>query len=291
MLVTNETNQDYWFGPLHLDAGVGQTLTVDDTSDTSLYLTDDGVADALNNLYVAGKIGVSGAASPFPRPTGTPELLHGDGSPEGSAYAPQGSVYMRRDQAGLYVKTTAATVDTGWAQSGARDPWSGLDQALGLVASTFPVHMANAYTTPAANSAHGHAVWLNAGTLITGLVVNVVGEASGLTVAYVGIYDAHYDLVAVSANVPASFEGLNGWVKAPLSSAYQVPASGLYYFADIFAGTTLPTIACISGAGEQASQPNPEGQYPYFAGSGSDSTLVSPASPTTSTEAHWVGAY
>ena len=51
MLVTNQTGQDYWFGPLHLTAGVGQTLTVDDTSATSLYLTNDVVADALNNLY------------------------------------------------------------------------------------------------------------------------------------------------------------------------------------------------------------------------------------------------
>ncbi len=65
MLVTNQTAQDYWFGPLHLTAGVGQTLTVDDTSATSLYLLDDTVADALNNLYNSGKITVSGQALPF----------------------------------------------------------------------------------------------------------------------------------------------------------------------------------------------------------------------------------
>ena len=117
MLVTNQTTQDYYFGPLHLLAGVGQTLTVDDTSDTSLYLTDDSVADAINNLYAAGKITVSSAASPFPRPTGMPEVLHGDGSPEGLHYAPQGSLFMRRDGADawhLYVKSTAVTVNTGW---------------------------------------------------------------------------------------------------------------------------------------------------------------------------------
>src|SRR5579859_1322131 len=45
MTLTNQTNQDYWFGPLHLDGGVGTTLIVDDTSATSLYLTDDSVAD------------------------------------------------------------------------------------------------------------------------------------------------------------------------------------------------------------------------------------------------------
>lgn len=65
MLVTNQTTQDYWFGPLHLLGGVNQQLTVDDTSETSLYLTDDSVADAINNLYASGKITVSSAAAPF----------------------------------------------------------------------------------------------------------------------------------------------------------------------------------------------------------------------------------
>jgi hypothetical protein len=118
MLVTNQTSQDYWFGPLHLSAGVGQTLTVDDTTATSLYLTSDAVADALNNLFIAGKISVSGQALPFPRPTGVPELLHGDGSPEGRVYASQGSMYMRRDNTGaanaLYAKATGASFSTGW---------------------------------------------------------------------------------------------------------------------------------------------------------------------------------
>ena len=116
MNVTNNTTQDYWFGPLHL-AGSASNVFVDDTSDTSLYLTDDTVADAINNLYAAGKISVSGAAAPFPRPTGMPEVMHGDGSPEGIHYSPQGSLYMRRDGGDawhLYVKTTAVTVNTGW---------------------------------------------------------------------------------------------------------------------------------------------------------------------------------
>jgi hypothetical protein len=92
-------------------------LTVDDTTETSLYLTDDTVADALNNLYNAGLVSVTGAASPFPRPTGMPQVLHGDGSPEGVHYAPQGSLFMRRDGADgrhLYVKSTAVTISTGW---------------------------------------------------------------------------------------------------------------------------------------------------------------------------------
>lgn len=119
MIITNLTANDYWFGPMHLLAGSGQTLDLDDTSDTSLYLLDDEVADAVNTLYLASNITVSSAAAPFPRATGTPALLHGDGSPEGMVYAPQGSLYLRRDtvqaSTSLYSKQTGVTQNTGWA--------------------------------------------------------------------------------------------------------------------------------------------------------------------------------
>jgi hypothetical protein len=117
MLVTNQASADIYFGPLHLVGGIGQQLTIDDTSATSLYLSDDGVADAVNNAYLAGQIAVSNQAQPFPRPTGVPQLLHGSGSPEGIVYAPQGSMYMRRDGTGannLYTKTTGVTLSSGW---------------------------------------------------------------------------------------------------------------------------------------------------------------------------------
>lgn len=122
MVVTNQTSFDIYFGPLHLGAGVGTTLTVDDTSATSLYLLDDAVADALNNAYLAQKIQVSGQALPFPRPTGEPQMLHGSGSPEGSVYAPPASMFLRRDTSGagnaLYAKTTGRTFSTGWQSFG-----------------------------------------------------------------------------------------------------------------------------------------------------------------------------
>jgi microcystin-dependent protein len=118
MLITNQTPQDYWFGPLHLPANA-VNFSVDDTSATSLYLNDDTVADAINTLYTHTPplITVSNAATPFPRATGVPTILHGDGSPEGIVYAGQGSIYMRRDNTGgtqLYQKTTGIHVNTGW---------------------------------------------------------------------------------------------------------------------------------------------------------------------------------
>ena len=119
MIITNQTSVDYWFGPMHLPAGAGQTLNLDDTSATSLYLLDDHVADQVNTLYQASPplILVTSSAAPFPRPTGTPDVLHGSGSPQGLVYAPQGSLYLRRDNPAansLYVKTTGVTYNTGW---------------------------------------------------------------------------------------------------------------------------------------------------------------------------------
>ena len=95
-----------------------RTLTLDDFSDTSLYLLDDDVADMVNTLSIATKITVSANNTPFPRPTGVPAVLHGDGSPEGKVFAPPGSIFMRRDNLGLtsplYAKTTVVTLNTGW---------------------------------------------------------------------------------------------------------------------------------------------------------------------------------
>lgn len=118
MQVNNLTSADIYFGPLRLPANA-TGYYVDDTTATSLYLTSDVVADALNNAYAANKIQVSGQAQPFPRPTGTPQILHGDGDPEGLVFAPQGSAFLRRDglqsNGGvIYVKTTGVTLSTGW---------------------------------------------------------------------------------------------------------------------------------------------------------------------------------
>ena len=125
MNVNNLTSQDIYFGPLHLLPNA-VNYYVDDTSATSLYLTNDSVADALNNAYAAGKISVSSQAQPFPRPTGTPEILHGDGSPEGLVFSSQGSIFMRRDNSGannaLYAKTTGIELSTGWLAFAAAAP-------------------------------------------------------------------------------------------------------------------------------------------------------------------------
>jgi hypothetical protein len=56
---------------MYLPAGNGSTLTIDDTTDTGLYLIDDTVAEAVNSLALSMMITVTpGTGSPYPRPTG-----------------------------------------------------------------------------------------------------------------------------------------------------------------------------------------------------------------------------
>jgi microcystin-dependent protein len=198
MLVTNQTSDDYWFGPLHLNAGVGTTLTVDDTSSTSLYLTNDSVADALNNLYNSGKILVSGQAQPFPRPTGIPQLLHGDGSPEGRIFAPQGSTYMRRDNTGasstLYVKTTGVTISTGW-------------QAIATDAQAAPTGVIHPYAGPAAPMSwilcDGSAVSRTLYAALFGVCGTLYGSGDG---------SSTFNVPDLRGRVPAGFAASGGHV-------------------------------------------------------------------------------
>jgi hypothetical protein len=151
MTVTNLTPEDYWFGPLHLPAN--GSLVVDITTNASLYLTNDAVADALNSLYnnSPAKINVTNPPVPFPRPTGVPALLHGSGSPEGGVFAAQGSTYMRRDNTGsansLYAKTTGVTISTGWEAVGGG--------TVGRVAGIYDLNTSTTETSLISGSAAG----------------------------------------------------------------------------------------------------------------------------------------
>jgi hypothetical protein len=117
VLIKNNTSVDYWLGPIRLPANA-TGFSFDDTTETSLYLLHDEIADTVNTLALSNMITCTSTATPFPRPTGVPAVLHGDGSPNGLVYAPQGSIYMRRDNSGasnsLYVKNSGIESNTGW---------------------------------------------------------------------------------------------------------------------------------------------------------------------------------
>jgi hypothetical protein len=240
MLITNLTNQDYWFGPLHLP-GAG-TLSVDDTTATSLYLSDDGVADAINFLYasVPAKVTVSGQASPFPRPTGTPGLLHGDGSPEGLVYASEGTLYLRRDNAQLYQKATIVHVCTGWTAIGRGSRDQAKRNGLGYTAEAFPrdtIQNALAFTS---GDCRATSVGLLAGDRITNVLVNVSAAIQTITTLKVGVYDAARILLASSANATTNLA--TGVSSFGLSTPYVVPADGLYYLGIIIVATTMGSL-------------------------------------------------
>lgn len=287
MLITNQTTQDYWFGPLHIAAGVGSTLTVDDTTATSLYLSDDGVADAINFLYatVPAKITVSGQASPFPRPTGTPGLLHGDGSPEGLVYASEGTLYLRRDNAQLYQKATIVHVCTGWTAigRGARD--QAKRTGLGYVDASFPrdeITSALAFTS---GDCRASSVGLLAGDTVTNVLVNVSAVVQTITTLKVGLYDAAGNLLASSANATTNLA--TGISSFALSTAYVVSADGLYYLGIIIVATTMGSLgAATSVVGKEgAIGSGPKGAIVKAAQSDMPATLGS----TQSDQPVWLG--
>lgn len=117
------------------------------------------------------------------------------------------------------------------------------DEALGFQAQAFPlIHAQGVVAAGASGEMRGTAVALRVGTRITDLITRVTSAASGLTLAKYAIYSSSYSLLASSASVHASFNGATGYVAGALSSVYVVPATGLYYFAMLFVGTTPPTV-------------------------------------------------
>lgn len=235
MNVTNLTSQDYWFGPLHLPAS--GSMTVDDTTETSLYLTDDTVADALNNLYNAGLISVTGAASPFPRPTGMPQVLHGDGSPEGVHYAPQGSLFMRRDGADgrhLYVKSTAVTVSTGWiALPGQEFDYAEITaDPSGITATT----EATAEPVIAGNS-----VYYEGSRVKVSFFVPKLTSSGSLTATFVVLCDSTVVGQVFGGTVDTELQGTE-------FALFDTPAAGAHTY-DVKAFVSTGTLTVNAGAG------------------------------------------
>jgi hypothetical protein len=248
MLVTNTTAQDYYFGPLHLAGGNGSTLTVDDTSATSLYLSDDTVADAINYLYTNGKISVSGQALPFPRPTGKPDLLHGDGSPEGLVYASEGSLYLRRDTASLYQKSSMVHINTGW-QAINPDRDQAKRVGLGYKGETFSKDGIASTLAFTSGDFRAAAVGLLAGDVVKNVLVDVTGVVQTITTFKVGVYDTSGNLVAQSANNTTNLAtGPNSFAVTAVvgGGTYLVPADGLYYLGVIIVATTMGSLGASS---------------------------------------------
>ncbi|HZT14962.1 MAG TPA: hypothetical protein VFA19_03365 [Gaiellaceae bacterium] len=236
MNVTNKTSQDYWFGPLHLLPNA-VNYVVDDTTETSLYLTDDTVADAINNLAASGKITVTGAAAPFPRPTGMPEVMHGDGSPEGMQYAPQGSLYMRRDGGDawhLYVKTTAVTVNTGWVAL----PGQELDYAQITTNSAAITATTEATSQPVIT---GDSVYYDGSRVKIQFFVPKLSASASLVATFVVYRDSTVVGQVYGGTVNTTLQGAG-------LEIFDTPAAGAHTYA-VKAFVTTGTLTVNAGAG------------------------------------------
>jgi hypothetical protein len=273
MLVTNQTTADYWFGPLHLPAGVGQSLTVDDTTATSLYLTDDAVADAINTLYAASKITVSGAALPFPRSTGNPEVLHGDGSPEGLVYAAQGSLYLRRDKMFLYQKSSGVHFNNGWQQIDD-------DDDLSPSASAYESYARQACDANLAVLATGtlvlQAIYLPAGTVVSSITCVSGGTAAGTpTNQWFALYDQSLAKLAVTADDTSTAWAADSAKTLSFASPFVTTYSGLHYVGVMVKATTVPTLAGV------ATRASVIGLAPKLTGTSTGSLTTPATAPAT----------
>lgn len=248
MLITNLTGQDYWFGPLHLPGGNGQTLTVDDTSATSLYLTDDSVADAINFLYAQNpaKITVSGAAAPFPRPTGKPDVLHGDGSPEGLVYASEGTLFLRRDNANVYQKRSMVHLNTGWTALGQGDRNQQKILGRGYTGETYQLDAVTTSVNMTSGDVRAASVGLLAGDKITNIIFFAWAAISTITTLKVGVFDSSGNLLASSANSTTNVAA-NTLASYPLSAPYTIGSDGLYYLGVVVVATTPGQLGMTGG--------------------------------------------
>lgn len=249
MLITNLTVQDYWFGPLHLPGGNGSTLTVDDTNDTSLYLTDDSVADAINYLYaqIPAKITVSTPAAPFPRPTGKPDVLHGDGSPEGLVYASEGTLFLRRDNANVYQKRSMVHVNVGWTALGQGDRNQQKILGRGYSGETYQLDTVVTSVNMTSGDCRAVSTGLLAGDKITNIIFFAWAAISTITTLKVGVFDSSGALLASSANSTTNVAA-NTLASYPLSTPFTVPSDGLYYLGLVVVATT-PGQLGMSGGG------------------------------------------
>lgn len=106
-------------------------------------------------------------------------------------------------------------------------------------------------------SVHGSGVWLPGGKTISRIADFVTVAGAGMAHGILGLFDSAFNLLAQSADTPAAWQ-TTGWVELPLVTPYTTPAAGIYYVADLLAGTTMPT----TGNGGSFSPANARSQLP-----------------------------
>jgi hypothetical protein len=202
-----------------------------------------GSTGPMGPLGPIGPIGPTGDVGPM-GPTGAT----GDTGPQGPA-GPQGAQGPKGDTGATGPRGPQGV--TGPQGPAGTSAANALPAALGLVAWTSDPALISTSISDASGSIHGAAVWLNEGDQINWLAELLVADGSGMTHGAFAIYDANLNLVAQTDDTPSAFEApapADSWVKLPLTSPFTVPlnGSGLYYFVDLLAGSTIPKIGIVA---------------------------------------------
>lgn len=190
--------------------------------------------------------------------------------------------------AGQFLKKNSSTDgDASWVDVKDADA---IAKALGIIAWTFDPVQSVTLTTHTSGNIHACGVYLLKGQVIGHMGCYLGAAAVTPSHFQLGIYDAGYNLVAASADTPASL-GSAGYVELALTSTYTVPSDGLYYFADLFAATTMPTVLTISTVTQAGRSLLPSSaQYRQFNPGTVNTSLPNPIVPATSGATNFVYA-
>jgi len=115
----------------------------------------------------------------------------------------------------------------------------------GVVAESIPRELcAEVNTTVGATGVlFMQAIWLQAGTLVSNIILWSATTAAGTPTNYAaGLYDANRNLLANSANQTTSAWAANSQKTFPMTTAYRVPTSGVYYIGYYMTATTVATL-------------------------------------------------
>lgn len=123
----------------------------------------------------------------------------------------------------------------------------------GLISQTFPRFGMTAGAVLVGGTAYYSSIPLLAGDVVSSVVFLVSVAGVAMTLSKAGLYDTAGNRLATSVDQGASWETA-GHKSVAMVTPYVVPASGIYYFAIIGAGGTLPIIPRAALAGNVTSQ-------------------------------------
>lgn len=185
----------------------------------------------------------------------------------------------------LVIKTGGverARVTSGGISTGTVEGVNAMAEELACVAWTFDPAYAVTLATHTSGNIHAAGVLLKKGDVITKMGSYLGAAAVSPTHFFLGIYDSNYNLVASTPDSPNSLLS-TGYVEVALSQPWTCPADGIYYFADLYAAGTMPTVLVLTTVTQGGRSLLPSSpQYRAFNPGSVNSSFPNPIVPSTS---------